>query len=281
MRHVPCVWFVLFCLLAGCGAQPSATQAPTFGSATAIATALATEQAISPTLMPTALPTNVPTPVPATPAAPEGTEIPVATSTVTITMEGDVQLAGMLYGQGDVAVVLAHQLGGSQLQWSNFAKDVAQQGFTALTFDFRGHGNTGGKRHLGEADADLKAVFTFLADRGFTKIICVGASMGGTACIKAARGSNLIGLVVVSSPLVVQQPLSLRSEDFADLTYPKLFVVAEKDEVRTHVEGMYSISPEPKQLKVFPGGSHGTALLTGGTRDEFRQLLLDFLVQLR
>lgn len=282
MRRTVYGWLIVLFLLSSCGVQSPATQAPTTVPVTPTAAAAPTTQVLSPTLAATVPPTSMPTPVPMTPTTQENQTTPVVATKIMIPMEGDVQLAGTLYGQGTTAVVFAHQLNGSQAQWSTFAADVARGGFTAVTFDFRGHGATGGERHLGELDQDIKVVFTFLAGRGITKIVCVGASAGGTACLKAAHEPNIVGLVIVSSPLSVQQPLSLRPDDFAGLMYPKLFVVSENDlDFSSGVEAMYKISPEPKQLKVFPGSAHGTDLLGPATHDEFEKLLIDFLNQLR
>lgn len=44
---------------------------------------------------------------------------------------------------------------------------------------------------------------------------------------------------------------------------------------------MFDQSPEPKELGPFPGEAHGTEMFFASHKDEFRQLLLDFLEHIR
>jgi hypothetical protein len=61
---------------------------------------------------------------------------------------------------------------------------------------------------------------------------------------------------------------------------PKLYVVTEQDRyeaLRTAVPELYEKSPEPRQLKVFPGTVHGTELFDTEYAGELTDLLLVFL----
>src|SRR5690606_37777803 len=72
----------------------------------------------------------------------------------------------------------------------------------ALTFDFRGHGGSD------QAPVDTKrlvedvcAAVAFARERGYTSIVLVGASMGGTAAIVVAAGDHdLAGVIALSAP---------------------------------------------------------------------------------
>jgi hypothetical protein len=48
-----------------------------------------------------------------------------------------------------------------------------------------------------------------------------------------------------------------------------------------HMLTMFDQSPEPKELVTFPGEAHGTEMFFASHKDEFRQLLLDFLEHIR
>src|SRR4051794_8081498 len=56
-----------------------------------------------------------------------------------------VKLSGLVFGRGDTAVILAHMMASEQSAWQPFAQELAEKGYTALTFDFRGNGKSGGK----------------------------------------------------------------------------------------------------------------------------------------
>src|SRR5262249_157725 len=142
-------------------------------------------------------------------------------------------------------------------------KELAQKGFTVLTFDFRGFGKSGGHPQVGLLERDVRAATAFLSDSGFTRIVCVGASMGGTACTKAALKPGLSGLVGISSPLSMSPPLSLNTKDFPKLNLPKLFIVSKGDAGYVEsVKLMYQLSPDPKEMTMLPGGAHGTNILS-------------------
>jgi pimeloyl-ACP methyl ester carboxylesterase len=199
----------------------------------------------------------------------------------------NVKLAGTIFrGGNDSAVVLAHMGIADQTSWQSFAKLISLHGFTALTFDFRCFGKsecgTAGRGDLIYA-RDMSAAINLLRERGFARIVCMGASMGGTACLSAALEQDLAGLVFIASV-----PPQGRSKGFlANLVnpaMPKLFVVAEQDRYSAVVPmttNLYEQSPEPKQIKIFPGTVHGTELFETEYGSEFTELLVNFLEKVR
>jgi alpha-beta hydrolase superfamily lysophospholipase len=203
-------------------------------------------------------------------------------STVSFDTVDKVKLSGTLFGQGTTAVILAHMMESDQVAWHPFARELAEKGYTALTFDFRGNGKSGGKLNYVALDKDVQAAIAFLHDRGFTRIVCIGASMGGTACAKAALVPGLAGLAVVSSPLTVSTMSSggvrLLVGDFKKLTLPKLFVVSKGDSnVFESVKTMHDLSPDPKQISILPGSAHGTNIFSSSDGPTLRELLVAFL----
>lgn len=210
---------------------------------------------------------------------------------VLVTQDG-VRLAGVLYlpDDPDVAVVLAHQgtQGADQETWSSFAEYVAGQGIAALTFDFRGIGSSGGEFERGLLAFDVYAAVDFLRAQRIPKVACIGASMGGTSCLRAAIDKDLVGVVSICSGKSLAEPTWVLSDDFPKLDMPKLFVATEEDVADGYSTGlvhvaknMFRKSPEPKDLRVFPGTAHGTELFHTEHAEAFRQLLVDFLLGLR
>jgi len=196
-----------------------------------------------------------------------------------------MKLSGMLFigeENKDIGVVLAHMgaHGADQTSWTSFAQYAALRGFGVLTFNFR--------EDRSKLDLDVQAAVGFLRNQGYRRIVCLGASMGGTACLKAAVNTDLAGAVVISSLWTTGSgpsggPLIVSSEELAQLILPKLFVTTEKDGngVPATMKAIYAAAPEPKALKVFPGTVHGTDIFATPQGDELRDLLMVFLDKLR
>ena len=74
-----------------------------------------------------------------------------------------------------------------------------ENGITTMIFDFRGHGNSGGSDQLETIGIDVKTVFNTVRSQGYERVVCVGSSSGGTACLHGAIGEDINGLVMLSS----------------------------------------------------------------------------------
>jgi dienelactone hydrolase len=94
-------------------------------------------------------------------------------------------LAGDEWGNGEVGVVFAHEADIDSCSWIPYAKGLAGMGYRALTFDFAGFGGSGTTPRDDLPD-EVAAAATFLRSEGATKIVLIGASMGGTAVVAAA-----------------------------------------------------------------------------------------------
>jgi len=222
----------------------------------------------------------------ATPEAP-----PTATSipfeTVTFTTEDDVRLSGTLRGNGQIAVILAHQgtPRADQTTWASFARLLAEHGFAALAFDFRGVGRSGGTFLSADLWKDVQAATQFLRERGYSGIVCAGASQGGTACLVAARHEEYMGLIILASGMTAgsgKHALRLAEEDLASLAPPKLFITAEDDfYVINDMKRMAELAPAPKELILLPGTQHGTDLFSTDAAAKLATSMLDFLDRLQ
>ena len=204
---------------------------------------------------------------------------------VTFTTADGIHLAGTLYSGGNTAVILAHQgtTSANQTNWGPFARLLAERGYTALTFNFRGVGLSEGELSHKDVAIDMSAAVEFLHRRGYEKIACVGASMGGTACIRAARDYPFTGLIVLASAMRTgasdAESLNLSPVDLERLTTPKLFIFAnhESSLVVNDTRHMYKLSPEPKVLLSLPGTRHGTDLFSTDVGEELSATMLRFI----
>ena len=128
---------------------------------------------------------------------------PVVTATTLVTEDGVPIEAIHLPGTGDLAIVVAH---GFTLSWQrpNVWRIANRFNRTAgvLTFDFRGHGRSGGLSTLGDREIkDLDVVVAYARQLGYKRIATVGFSMGASVVL---RHAGLIGgldaVVSVSGP---------------------------------------------------------------------------------
>ncbi len=219
------------------------------------------------------------------PASTSGVPHEVSVQPVSLTTEDKLKLAGTLYlsSQANTAVVLAHQFtaGADQRTWQPFARLIAEKGFTALTFDFRGRGQSEGPLKEILLPNDIHAAIDLVASRGYKRVVCIGASLGGTTCLRAAVDRNLAGLVIISSPMSAYG-MGVGPADLAQLKMPKLFICAQDDTSSGYrwldsINSMYQLAADPKAIHVFPGTAHGTLLFDTPSGNEFRDIIVGFL----
>ncbi|TMK15756.1 MAG: alpha/beta hydrolase [Actinobacteria bacterium] len=157
---------------------------------------------------------------------------------------------------------------------------LLDQGFHVLTFDFRGHGLSGGTRDPSRAAIDLKGAIAKIRSLGASRVLVVGASMGGTAAIVAAATEDLAGVVSISGPAQID-----RLDAAAAMTKvrePKLFIVGRGDDAR-YTDGarsLFAAASQPKTIRVVDGtAAHGTDLLVDAkVGSQVRKLIVDFLI---
>ncbi len=201
---------------------------------------------------------------------------------ISFTTEDGAKLVGTLFlAQGDLAVVLAHMGDYDQQDWHPFARAIASRGISAITFNFRCYEPSECVTGEGDLGLDVRAAIEVLRERGFSRIACIGGSMGGLACMNAALREELVGLGVLAS-FKPRNYARQYPQDLVSPTMPKLFVFADRDSIIVpDMYSLYEISPEPKTLYVFPGAVHGTELFKTEYGGMFKNLLLNFLDGLR
>ncbi len=128
---------------------------------------------------------------------------PAITATTLVTEDGVPIDAVHLPGPKDLAIIVAH---GFTLSWQR--PDVwriamrLNQMAGVITFDFRGHGRSGGLSTLGDREIhDLDVAVAWARELGYQRIAAVGFSMGASVVL---RHAGLIGgldaVVSVSGP---------------------------------------------------------------------------------
>ena len=201
------------------------------------------------------------------------------TETISIVLaEDEIVLSGHLFGgQNEVGVILSHMQPNDQSAWFEFAQSLADQGYAALTFDFRGYGDSQGAKDFSTLDEDLREALRFMRDdRGLTQVFLIGASMGGTTSLVVAAQEDVAGVVAVSAPARFEDQDALGA--VAGVVEPKLFIASEDDTAAMlslqELEEEASGSTESER---YPGNAHGTNLLQSEHAPEFRTLIEEFL----
>jgi pimeloyl-ACP methyl ester carboxylesterase len=81
------------------------------------------------------------------------------------------------------AIIIGHGYIVNKEILKGYAIELAEAGFVAIPFDFRGHGTSSGELGRGNLTADVRAIITYLANRGdidMNNLGYIGYSMGGS-----------------------------------------------------------------------------------------------------
>jgi alpha/beta superfamily hydrolase len=189
-----------------------------------------------------------------------------------------VQLDGRIFGDGPRAVILAHMRPSDQTSWFPFATTLAEDGsYTAVTFDFRGFGDSSGDKQFDRIDTDLTAVYAYVRDTlDKDEIFIIGASMGGTAALVVSARNGVEGVVSISSP--AQFPPLDAIEYVGDIAAPKLLISSEDDvPAMRSQEELWDAARAPKDEHVYTGDAHGTNIFDSEHAGDLERRLIDFL----
>lgn len=204
---------------------------------------------------------------------------------LTLTTDDGMTLPALFYSAGTkpvCGVVLVHDKGGSGSQWAAFAKRLQQSGIASLAFDMRGHGAGTGEslsyRDFSAADwrqagFDIQAAVHALAAHGVDpdNIGIVGAGMGAILATHYAAQDETIQALVLISPALEYDGLSIRKAFEAYTRRPSLLVVAKGDTYASSTARALKKSASTFcELREYDGGAHGIDALDSlsGAREE-------------
>jgi dienelactone hydrolase len=206
--------------------------------------------------------------------------------TVNITSPDGILLVGSYFPaarRGSPALLLLHQWQSDRHSYDDFAKRMQAKGFSVLSIDGRGFGESTKKTDgttisAGRTDADVKAMLgdvgaaiDFLAGHkniDATKIGIIGASYGSSLAIIYAADNPKVAAVALLSPglnYFGNMPTEPAVKKYGDR--PLLFVAAEDDsESAESVKSLKAAANNDKyEVQVYPSGGHGTALFKVGS----------------
>ena len=151
----------------------------------------------------------------------------------------------------DTAVVLVHGFTASRRdpQVVAVAESLVSAGYHVVSYDMRGHHDSGGECTLGDAERHDVAAAVAYARGVAARVVTVGASMGAIAVLRhAAADGALAGMVTVSSPAQWRLPRNVRSVLAALMTRTSLGRRLAARHLKVRIGTTWTNPPSPEQL---------------------------------
>ncbi|MBM4361036.1 MAG: alpha/beta hydrolase [Deltaproteobacteria bacterium] len=203
--------------------------------------------------------------------APPGAEV------ITVRAADDRPLDARLWPRDPARLVIyLHEYQRTQRDWWEEASRGLPGDPSAMTFDLRGHGDSGGDHQdFGLMEGDVRAVLAYARSRGYQQVVLVGAGLGGTVALLVARDEPAVTVVGLSA-----------ASDFADLdaleaakaAAPRLAMVAAREDLSAR-ESLEQIARaaglDGKRALLLPGRAHGRELLNSDSESATRRLMRD------
>ena len=217
-------------------------------------------------------------PPPRTTGVITGTPGPAETLNVGFVVQGEeTVLNGRLFGdEHPVVVILSHMRPNDQTAWYPFARELADAGYAALTFDFRGYGESQESKDDSKLDDDLSAALRYMRERGKKQVFLVGASMGGTASLIVAGQEAIEGVISISAPSEFQGHDARKA--IAEIDAPLLLIASEDDTMaRISLLELEDAAGGGAESEMYMGDEHGTDIFTGPNAAAVRSRIFQFL----
>lgn len=202
-----------------------------------------------------------------------------------LTASDGVRLHGWwIRARGERVVLLFHGNGGNVSHRLERAKLFAEAlGVDLFLVDYRGYGLSEGTPSEAGLYRDGLAIYDAARERGFPpeRIVLHGESLGCAVAVEVALARPSSG-VALETPFLSVPALARKHYPFvpafllrsrfdaaakiARVTAPKLFLVAERDEIAppAHGRALFELARPPKELFVIPGAGHNDTYAVGG-----------------
>lgn len=163
-------------------------------------------------------------------------------------------------------VVLLHMLGKNRNSWNLFAKNLQKEGFSVISVDLRGHGESDGvlksftPKDFNDMVLDVKAAGEFLEKRGINSVYIMGASIGANIALKYSL-IDAIKKVVLLSPGMNYRGVDI-SQDIKNVKASAMIVASEEDEYSAETgRQMHKNLKVENEFVLLSNAGHGTDML--------------------
>ena len=204
---------------------------------------------------------------------------------LSVVTEDSVRLHGWwIRGAGRRALLFFHGNAGNVSDRLDRAKILnARFGLDVFLVDYRGYGRSDGSPSEAGLYRDARAIYRTAVEAGFgpEQIVLFGESLGSAVAIELATRWACAGVVLetpflstralarVHYPFVPGFLVRSRFDDearIADVPVPKLFLVAERDEIvpAWHGRRLLERARGAREIFVVPGAHHNDTYIVGG-----------------
>ncbi|MEO7423133.1 MAG: dienelactone hydrolase family protein [Ornithinibacter sp.] len=187
--------------------------------------------------------------------------------------DGASTLSAVTYGSGSTAAIFLHQTGaGGLCGWVPFGTWVAGQGVRAILVDDCSHGRSQcSPQVLGDARATVAIAVDWARSGGATRVVLVGASMGGAVALGTAQDVGADAVVDLSGPSRWQGVPDAVTAARA-ISIPLLLVVAADDSTMGIPDLQQAAEESPATTKDFVtvDTGHGWDLTSTGSPPNVR-----------
>lgn len=204
-------------------------------------------------------------------------------SAVQITTADGLSLDARLWDRGRAQLVIyLHEFREDQSAWWGEASQAASHA-SALTLDFRGHGESEGEHDDVEGMVhDVEAAIAFAREQGFRRVMLVGAGMGAAVAIVAAVEVPDVTVVGLSAPADFDV---MDTVAVVELIADRVRLIAMREDISA-ADSLHRFRSLPNvdstTARLYPGRGHGVEILDGTSgrevRERFDTLLTEFWV---
>jgi len=192
--------------------------------------------------------------------------------------DDSVNIAYSYYSGGPRGIILLHMLNRNRNDWNEFARELQTLGFSVISIDLRGHGQSSGNWKSFGSDEfnamvfDVKAAKEVLAANGATNFGIIGASIGANIALKYSDPD--VSAVVLLSPGLEYRDVDIES-DAEQFNTPVLIVASSEDQYSaTSSEKIEKLLPGDKKLIMLNDAGHGTSMFV---KPELSQEIINWI----
>ena len=204
--------------------------------------------------------------------------------TVDITADDNTNLAASYYPGNENAVILIHAMNRDRHDWDGLAKRLDTMGFTVISFDLRGHGESGlNWMDFKDADyrkmvGDVGSVADYIYTNNDVKIArtyMVGSSIGANLAVMYGVTDSKVRRVVMLSPGNNYHGLN-PLDALYDFSKPAMIVFSKRDNSANDAYGMKKIGTGERDLVAYDNSqAHGNEMFK--EHPELTQDIIDFI----
>lgn len=208
--------------------------------------------------------------------------------TVQFQAEDNFTIVGTLWGDENSSknpIVLIHQLGRDRHSFDSFARRLFVKGFTVLSIDVRGHGESVKKGdeiiyYTDFVDEDFRKISDdILKAKEFLKaekILVVGASIGANSALNySVLDHSSAGIVLLSPGLDYK---GIETKESSSQQNVPLFIAASREDAYASQSSQIIFDRGPladKKLILLENAGHGTDMLV--SKRDFEEQVIDWL----